>query len=129
MMDIAELIRQAQSARERARAPHSVYPVGAAVLTGSGKVYPGCNIESNAFPTTICAERVAIFSAIASGERSFKALAIVSNDSAPPCGACRQVIYEQCGEIPIYVAGPDGQSQQEFSTSQLLPYPFALGKS
>ena len=128
-MDIAELIRQAQSARERARAPHSVYPVGAAVLTGSGKVYPGCNIESNAFPTTICAERVAIFSAIASGERSFKALAIVSNDSAPPCGACRQVIYEQCGEIPIYVAGPDGQSQQEFSTSHRLPYPIALGKS
>jgi len=128
-MNIAELIRQAQSARERARAPHSVYTVGAAVLTGSGKVYPGCNIESNAFPTTICAERVAIFSAIASGERSFTALAIVSNDSAPPCGACRQVIYEQCGEIPIYVAGPDGQSQQEFSTSQLLPHPFDLGKS
>ena len=128
-MNIPELILQAQSARERARAPHSGYPVGAAVLASSGNVYPGCNIESNAFPTTICAERVAIFSAIASGERSFKALAIVSNDSAPPCGACRQVIYEQCGEIPIYVAGPDGQSQQEFSTSQLLPYPFDLGKS
>jgi len=128
-MDIAELIRQAQSARERASVPYSRYPVGAAVLTGSGKVYPGCNIESNAFPTTICAERVAIFSAKASGERSFKAQAIVSKESAPPSGACRQVIYEQCGEIPIYVAGPDGQSQQEFSTSQLLPYPFDLGRS
>ncbi len=128
-MNITELIRQAQSARERARAPYSRYPVGAAVLASSGKVYPGCNIESNAFPTSICAERVAIFSAIASGERSFKALAVVSNDSAPPCGACRQVIYEQCGEIPIYVAGPDGKSQQEFSTSQLLPCPFDLSKS
>ncbi|UCH63029.1 MAG: cytidine deaminase [Fidelibacterota bacterium] len=128
-MDIADLVQQAQSARGRARVPYSHYPVGAAVLTGSGKVYPGCNIESSAFSTTICAERAAIFNAIASGEHSFTALVIVSNDSAPPCGACRQVIYEQCGEIPIYVTGPDGQSQQEFSTSQLLPYPFDLGKS
>lgn len=129
MTNIPELIRQARLARERAIAPHSGYPVGAAVLTESGKVYPGCNIESNAFPTTMCAERVAIFTAIASGERSFKALAVVSNDGAAPCGACRQVIYEQCGEIPIYVVGPDGHTQQEFYSSQLLPFPFDLEKS
>ena len=127
MTDISELIQQARLARKRARAPHSSYPVGAAVLTDSGKVYPGCNIESSAFPTTICAERVAIFGAIAAGERGFCALAIVSRDGAMPCGACRQVIHEQCGEIPIYVVG-QGQSQKEFSTSQLLPYPFDLKK-
>ncbi|MFB0517584.1 MAG: cytidine deaminase [Candidatus Neomarinimicrobiota bacterium] len=117
-------------AQARARAPHSGYPVGAAVLADSGKIYPGCNIESDAFPTTICAERVAIFGAIAAGETGFKALAIVSNDGCGlPCGACRQVIYEQCGEIPIYVLGPDRQSRKEFSTAQLLPYPFDLKKT
>jgi len=129
MVDITKLIDQARLARDRARAHHSGYPVGAAVLTESGKVFLGCNIESSAFPTTICAERVAIFGAIAAGERGFRALAVVSSDSGMPCGACRQVIYEQCGNIPIYVAGPEGHSYKEFSTSQLLPYPFDLKKS
>lgn len=128
-MNTTDLIREAQSAREWARVPHSRYPVGAAVLTSSGRIYQGCNIESSAFPTTMCAERIAIFSAIASGEHSFKALAVVSNDGAAPCGACRQVIYEQCGEIPIYAASHDGQTQREFSSSQLLPFPFDLEKS
>ncbi len=129
MVKIPELIKAARLAQGRARATHSDYPVGAAVLAESGKIYPGCNIESSAFPTTICAERVAIFGAIAAGERGFKALAVVSEDGGMPCGACRQVIHEQCGEIPIVVAGPDGQSHQEFTTSQLLPYPFELRKS
>ena len=128
-MNIIELIQQAQSAREQARAPHSGYRVGAAILTSSGKVYYGCNIESDAFPTSMCAERVAIYSAIAAGERGFKALAIVSNDGSPPCGACRQVIHEQCGEIPVYASKPDDHTQQEYSSSQLLPFPFELKKS
>lgn len=129
MVDIPELIRQARLAQGRARASHSDYPVGAAVLAASGKVYAGCNVESDAFPTTICAERVAIFGAIAAGESSLEALAIVSNDGGMPCGACRQVIYEQCGEIPIYIVGPDGRPYKEFTTSQLLPHPFGLKKT
>ncbi len=128
MVDIPDLIARARSAKRRAKAPHSGSPVGAALLTDGGKIYSGCNIESSAFPTTICAERVAIFGAIAAGERDFKALAMVSNDGGMPCGACRQVIHEQCGEIPIYVADPDDDSLKEFSISQLLPYPFDLNK-
>ncbi len=123
-MNNIELIQQAQSARKQARAPHSGYRVGAAVQTGSGKVFRGCNIESDAFPTSMCAERVAIYSALAAGERSFKALAIVSNDGSTPCGACRQVIHEQCGEIPVYISEPDDHSHREYSTSELLPFPF-----
>lgn len=128
-MNTIELIQQAQSALKQARAPHSGYRVGAAVLTNSGKVYCGCNVESDAFPTSMCAERIAIYSAIAAGEGGFKALAIVSNDGSLPCGACRQVINEQCGEIPVYVSKPDDHTQQEYSSSQLLPFPFELKKS
>lgn len=129
MIDVTRLIDQAQLALERARAPHSSYPVGAAVLGESGKIYPGCNVESDAFPTTICAERVAIFAAIADGESTFKALAIVTRDGGMPCGSCRQVIYEQCGEIPIYIKGREDSSPREYSTSQLLPYPFDFKRS
>ena len=124
MDDKSRLIKEARLVQQRARAPYSGYQVGAAILTGSGEIYPGCNIESDAFPTTICAERVAIFAAIAAGANSFKALAIATHDGGMPCGSCRQVIYEQCGEIPIYIINLDSSTQQEFTTSQLLPYPF-----
>ena len=121
----AELINHARQARERARAPYSGYTVGAAVLGTSGRIYPGCNVESSAFPTTLCAERVAIFGAIAAGETGFTALAIASRNAGTPCGACRQVIHEQCGEIPIYLVGENSDQSVEFTTSQLLPYPFS----
>ena len=126
MVDHSELIAQARAAQGRARAPHSGYPVGAAVLTESGKIFPGCNVESGAFPTTMCAERVAIFASIAAGENKIEALAIVTKDGGMPCGACRQVIYEQCGEIPIYVIRTDDPKHKAFTTSQLLPFPFDL---
>jgi cytidine deaminase len=129
MIDVSKLIDQAQLAQQRARAPHSSYPVGAAVLGESGRIYPGCNVESDAFPTSICAERAAIFAAIADGESTFKALAVVTQDGGMPCGSCRQVIYEQCGDIPIYIMGRDDESPREYSTSQLLPYPFDFKKS
>ncbi|UCD38105.1 MAG: cytidine deaminase [Fidelibacterota bacterium] len=129
MMDISELIEQARQAQKRAHAPYSRYPVGAAVLTESGKIFLGCNVESGAFSTTICAERAAIFAAIAAGESQFRALAIISNDGGMPCGSCRQVIHEQCGELPIYIVGANSQLHKEFSTSQLLPYPFDLKES
>lgn len=129
MIDVSRLIDQARLAQQRARTPYSSYPVGAAVIGESGKIYLGCNVESDAFPTTICAERVAIFAAIADGEGALKAMAIVTQDGGMPCGSCRQVIYEQCGEIPIYIMGQDDTSPREYSTSQLLPYPFDFKRS
>ena len=124
MADIAELMEQARRAQQRARAPYSHYPVGAALLARSGKVYLGCNVESGAYPTTMCAERIAIYGAIAAGETEFEALVVVTNNEGTPCGACRQVIFEQCGEIPIYLAGPDTREPKKYFTSQLLPDPF-----
>jgi cytidine deaminase len=126
MADHSELIEQARLAQGRAKALHSGYPVGAAVVTESGHIYPGCNVESGAFSTTICAERVAVFASIAAGDNNIKALAVVTKDGGMPCGSCRQVIYEQCGEIPIYVVGTDDLKPKTFTTSQLLPFPFDL---
>ena len=124
MADIPDLIRQARLAQQRARAAYSGYPVGVAVLGTSGNVYPGCNIESSAYPTTMCAERVAIFGAIASGEGGFQALVVIAENGSTPCGACRRVIHEQCGEISIYLVGNDDQPPKMYATLELLPYPF-----
>ncbi len=124
MAEIAELIQNARQARGRARAQYSGYAVGAALLGVSGRIYPGCNVESSAYPTTLCAERVAIFGAIASGETEFEALVIASGNGGTPCGACRQVIHDQCGEIPIYLVDDDSDQPVKFTTSQLLPHPF-----
>ncbi|MCK4577899.1 MAG: cytidine deaminase, partial [Candidatus Marinimicrobia bacterium] len=99
-----KLIESARLARSRARAPYSGYAVGSAILGGSGAIYLGCNVESGAYPTTMCAERIAIYNAISAGEESLQALAIVTKDGGTPCGACRQGIYEQCGDIPVYLA-------------------------
>ncbi len=124
MTENTELINQARQARQQARAPYSGYTVGAAVLGTSGRIYPGCNVESSAFSTTLCAERVAIFGAIAAGESGFTALAVATSNGGTPCGACRQVIHEQCGEIPIYLVGENSDQPVIFTTSQLLPHPF-----
>jgi cytidine deaminase len=90
------LVAQAREARERAYCPYSGFAVGAAVRTKSGRVFLGCNIENAAYPATICAERAALFSAYAAGEREIVALAVVADTPAPvsPCGTCRQVIHE-----------------------------------
>ena len=118
------LINKARQAQAMAKAPYSHYQVGAAVLAESGAVYAGCNIESGAYSTTICAERVAIFTAIANGEQGFTALAVVTRDGGTPCGSCRQVIHEQCGDIPIYLSG-NGETV-ETSTLEMLPNPFTF---
>ena len=88
-----KLIKHALTARKRAAAPYSQYQVGSAILTKDNTVILGCNVESKAYPTTLCAERVAIFSAIAQGYRKFSALALVTEDGAFPCGSCRQIIH------------------------------------
>ena len=119
----AELIEHAHLAKERAKAPYSLYSVGAALLTKNNTIILGCNIESKAYPTTMCAERVAIFSALAQGYELFKALALVTSDGAFPCGSCRQIIHEFASDIPIYIS--NGSDKYITHTiSDLLPYPF-----
>ena len=118
-----KLIKHALTARKRAAAPYSQYQVGSAILTNDNIVILGCNVESKAYPTTLCAERVAIFSAIAQGHRKFSALALVTEDGAFPCGSCRQIIHEYAGNIPIYIS--NGSDEYITKTiSDLLPNPF-----
>ena len=118
-----ELIKKAIAAQKRAVATYSNYPVGAALLTIDNSVIFGCNIESKAYPTTLCAERVAIFSAISQGYKDFSAMALITQDGAFPCGSCRQIIHEYVGNVPIYVAkNVDNYVTQ--TISELLPFPF-----
>ena len=118
-----KLIKHAVTARKRAAASYSQYQVGSAILTEDNTVILGCNVESKAYPTTLCAERVAIFSAIAQGHRKFSALALVTEDGAFPCGSCRQIIHEYAGNIPIYIS--NGSNEYITQTiSDLLPNPF-----
>src|SRR6202453_94005 len=97
------LISAAKQARENAHAPFSDFRVGAAVRANSGRVYSGCNVENASYGLTICAERVAIFKALSEGERGFDAIAVVTDAEklTPPCGACRQIIWEFCGDAEV----------------------------
>ena len=118
-----KLIKHALTAQNRAAAPYSQYQVGSAIVTEDNTVILGCNVESKAYPTTLCAERVAIFSAIAQGYRKFSAMALVTEDGAFPCGSCRQIIHEYAGNIPIYIS--NGSNEYTTQTiSDLLPNPF-----
>ena len=102
---------------------YSNYRVGAALLTKDGSVVKGCNIESKAYPTTMCAERVAVFSALAAGYEEFEAIALVTDDGGTPCGACRQVMIEYLGNIPVYIADSTG-AYKTLTMEELLPHPF-----
>jgi len=129
-IDYKELITYAQQARHNAYAPYSGFKVGAALLTASGKIYSGCNIENAAFSPTICGERTAIFKAISEGERSFKALAIVSDSEQiiTPCGVCRQVLAEFFDDqVVILLANCHGEFEQT-TISHLLPGAFTGDK-
>lgn len=108
-----ELINQAQSAFRQAYVPYSHYPVGSAVLFSSGKIYSGCNVENASYGLTVCAERNAIFQAVAQGERELKGIAIaVPTDAFPsPCGACRQVIREFAVDCPVILINGTGQTR------------------
>ncbi|MEN6371129.1 MAG: cytidine deaminase [Armatimonadota bacterium] len=120
-----ELIRAAEEARKNAYAPYSKFPVGAAVLTSSGRIFTGCNIENASFGLTICAERVAIANAVASGEREITALAIVTNGAASPCGACLQVIQEFAGsKSPAIISASTDGSVIVRSLSDYMPFGF-----
>lgn len=121
------LFAAAQAARLRAYAPHSKFLVGAALEAEDGQVFTGCNVENASYGLTICAERVAIFKAISEGapRRSFKRLLVcaATPTPTPPCGACRQIIWEFCGNIPVILQNPAGE-RREMMMLELLPEPF-----
>lgn len=119
-MNWDELLHKAWEARERAYAPYSRFAVGAALLTSDGRIFTGCNVENISYGLTICAERVAVGTAIAAGFHNFLGLAVVADTTTPvsPCGACRQVLSE-FGDFPILLA--NRQQHIEFDLSQLLP--------
>jgi cytidine deaminase len=124
-MNYKTLAHKAAEAKKNALAPYSNFHVGAALLTQDDKIYTGCNVENSTFGLTLCAERTAIFKAISEGERKFKAIAIASDsqDFISPCGACRQIIFDHCGEIDI-ICTNSKQEYKVFKTSELLPNAF-----
>lgn len=124
-MSPEELVAEAVAARRRAYCPYSRFPVGAAILTKGGHVYRGCNVENVSSGLTMCAERVAAFAAVCSGETDWQALAVVTEDGSMPCGACLQVLAEFAGpDLSILVAHADGR-YRTWKLGELLPHPFA----
>ena len=125
MNRMADLIRAAAKARLNARAAHSGFKVGAAVETRKGKILTGCNIENATYGLTVCAERVAIWKALSEGESEFRRIAIVADSDVltPPCGACRQIIWEYCGDIEVLLANLEGKRARH-RLRELLPHPF-----
>ena len=125
MSEFQALIKAATQARENAHARFSNFKVGAALRTAEGKIYGGCNVENATYGLTVCAERVAIFKAISEGERQFDAIAVVTDTDTltPPCGACRQLIWEFCGDVPVVMANLKGESEI-LKMGELFPKPF-----
>lgn len=120
----AQLIQTAVAARERAYAPYSNYPVGSALLTTSGLIYSGANVENAAYSVTMCAERVSVFKAVSDGEREFSAIAVVSANGGSPCGSCRQVLSEFGLDTIVLLVDGDGGQVQETTVKELLPGAF-----
>jgi cytidine deaminase len=121
----AALIAAARAAREHAHAPFSNFRVGAALRAKSGRVFTGCNVENATYGLTLCAERVAVFKAISEGERGFVAVAVVADTDSltPPCGACRQILWEFCGDAEVVLANLNGKIER-YRMSVLFPKPF-----
>lgn len=120
-----ELIAAAADVRERAYAPYSKFQVGAAVETDEGTIYTGCNVESASYGLTVCGERVAIWKGISCGETKFSRIAVVvdTEELTPPCGVCRQIIWEFCGDVPVILANLRGR-RETVQMSDLLPRAF-----
>lgn len=123
-----DLVPIALQARENAFAPFSKFKVGAALRAESGKIYTGCNVENASYGLTVCAERVAIFKAVSEGERRFTAICVTADTDrlTPPCGACRQIIWEFCGNVPVILANLKGE-RKEYRMLDLIPDPFDAG--
>jgi cytidine deaminase len=122
---LATLVALAREAREHARAPYSGFPVGAALKTRRGEIVTGCNIENASFGLSMCAERVAAFKALSEGLSDFEAIAVVADAKrlTPPCGPCRQILWELCGDVVVHMADLKGRSRT-LRLRQLLPMPF-----
>ncbi len=120
-----ELVAKATQARQLALAPYSGFKVGAAIETQDGRIYTGCNIENVSYGLSICAERVALWKALSEGAKDFRAMAIVADAETltSPCGACRQLLWEYCGDIPIHLYSLRGSSAVH-QLSKLFPFPF-----
>jgi cytidine deaminase len=119
------LARLARAARRLAHAPYSGFRVGAALRTRSGEVVTGCNVENASYGLTLCAERIAVFKAVSEGIRRFDAIAVVTDSKrlTPPCGPCRQILWEFCGDILVHLEDLHGK-RRTLRLSELLPFPF-----
>jgi cytidine deaminase len=118
-----KLVAQAGEARQRAYAPYSGYRVGAALLTKSGRIYTGCNVENAVYPLCTCAERVAVVKAVSEGEQEFDALAVATENGGAPCGSCRQTLREFGEDIVVLIADATG-AYRETTVAELLPDSF-----
>ena len=118
------LLDLANEARRRAYAPYSSYKVGSALRTKNGKIYTGVNVESAAYPMTMCAERVAVFKAVSEGEREFEVISVVTDNGGTPCGGCRQVLAEFGLETIVLIGDGNGMLVQETTVGELLPGAF-----
>ena len=122
---INALIAAALAVRENAFAPFSKFKVGAAVEDADGEIHTGCNVENATYGLTMCAERVAVFKAISEGARQFRRIAVAADTEVltPPCGACRQILWEFCGDIEIVLVNPRGKIET-WRLKELFPRPF-----
>lgn len=122
---VAALTAAALAARENAHAPYSKFCVGAALEDNAGRIHTGCNVENATYGLTLCAERVAVFKAISEGVRKFQRIAIAADTDTltPPCGACRQILWEFCGDIELTLANPRGKTET-CHLKELFPKPF-----
>ena len=120
-----ELVQQAIVARENAHAPFSKFRVGAALLDVEGRIFTGCNVENATYGLTLCAERVAVFKAISEGARHFIRVAVVADTETltPPCGACRQILWEFCGDVELVLANLRGKTET-LQLAELFPRAF-----
>ncbi len=119
------LVKAALAARENAHAPFSKFKVGAAIEDASGRIHTGCNVENATYGLTMCAERVAVLKAVSEGAREFRRVAVAADTDVltPPCGACRQILWEFCGDVELVLANPRGK-METFRLKDLFPRPF-----
>jgi len=122
---MSALLTAALDVRRHAFAPYSQFQVGAALEDADGRIHTGCNVENATYGLTVCAERVAVFKAISEGVRKFRRIAVAADTDSltPPCGACRQILWEFCGDIEITLVNPRGKTET-YQLKDLFPKPF-----
>ena len=124
-INIQDLVQHAISASQKAYAPYSNYPVGAALITPDGQIFTGCNVENATYPAGICAERTALVKAVSEGVHHFNAIAVVTKAGGSPCGICRQMLYEFAPDLRVIIADINGAIHHDMSLRELLPLGFS----